>query len=101
MNDVLRFWIPVIVGAIVLAGISIVLMKRFKEKPICKYIPSLMIWLISFILFIYAIFFAPPMADIGYMIMSMMLGIATFLSFVVTMIIDAHQRNKNKSTKLK
>lgn len=95
MNDVLRFWGPVIVGIIVLVIISIGLMKKFKEKTICKYIPSLMLWLASFILFIYAFFFAKPMADIGYMIISMILGIATFLSFVVTMIIDTHQRKRN------
>lgn len=96
MSDMIRFWSPVLVISAILVTISIVLMKILKNKPLYMYVPSLMIWLVSIALFIYAIFFARPMEDIGFLVMAMIAGIATFIVFVLTMVLDVARKRKDQ-----
>lgn len=96
MSDVIRFWGPVLLIVVVLVIISVILMRRYKNYSISIYIPTLMLWLISFALFVYAIFFAKPMQDLSYMVMSLMTGVLTFIAWVVTMVIDTYKKRKRK-----
>ena len=58
------------------------------NKSFVWYVPTLILWLISIIFFIMAKFFALPMQDLGYLVMAMITGIASFLTLIVTLIIS-------------
>jgi hypothetical protein len=71
-------------------------MKTVKNKFIAKTIPTLIMWIVSFLLFLYAILFAEPMQDLGYLIMAMILGTSSLISLVIIIIIDSINKRKAK-----
>jgi hypothetical protein len=88
MDAFLRFGGLVILIVAVLVGITILLMKKFKNKIIIKVLPTILAWVISIIFFIMGAFFAQPMQDLGYYVMAMITGMSAFITLVVTIIID-------------
>jgi predicted tellurium resistance membrane protein TerC len=95
MSEFLRLWGFIILVAVILIGLSIWLMKKFKAHPMTKYMPTLAIWMLSIILFIYGRFFAESMQDLGYYVMSMITGLATFIVMIATLVID-NLRNRRR-----
>lgn len=79
----------------VLGIITILLMRKFRNNAIMRYIPTLIIWLVSIVFLVMAIFFAEPMQDLGYLVMAMITGIATFITLVITIVISKRQSRKN------
>ncbi len=96
MNDIIKFWGSVIIITVILVIITICLMKKFKHKPIRKYIPGLMIWFVSIILLIIAIFFSKPIEDLGYFIMSMITGLICLIVIIITVLFDYITKQKTK-----
>lgn len=94
MNEFVRFWGLVLVVVAILVVISIFLMKKFKKHPVYKYIPTLAIWLLSVFFFVMAVFFAQPMQDLGYFVMAMITGAATFISLILTIVISKIMERK-------
>jgi hypothetical protein len=94
MSEFLRLWGLIILIAVILIGLSIWLMKKFKEHPLTKYIPTLAIWMLSIIFFLYGRFFAESMQDLGYYVMAMITGLATFIVMIFTLIIDNLQNRR-------
>jgi uncharacterized membrane protein len=69
-------------------------MRKFKGKTMVIYIPTLTIWLISIMFFIMAIMTTESMRDLGYFVMSMITGIATFITLIATIIISKYRQRK-------
>ena len=96
MSAFLRFWGLVVLIVTILVLVTIFLMKKFNDKDIAKYIPTFMMWAISIIFFVIATFFAQPMQDLGYFVMSMITGLATLITLIITIIITKVQDRKRK-----
>ncbi|MDD2203270.1 MAG: hypothetical protein PHD78_02675 [Bacilli bacterium] len=99
MSELLRFWSLVIVVVICLVGITIALMKKYKEAAIAKYIPTLVMWLVSIFFLVMAILSSESMKDLGYLIMSMITGLATFITLIITLCIIKYNEKKQKNKK--
>lgn len=94
MSESIRFYGPILLIAIIFITISILLMKKFKKKSIYMYLPTIVLWLVSVFLFTFAIFFAEPMQDLGYIVMAMITGLATFITLIVTIVIDIYRKRR-------
>jgi uncharacterized membrane protein len=94
MSEFLRFWGLVVVVVICLVSITVALMKIFEKTSIAKYIPTLAMWLISIIFLVMAVFFSEPMQDLGYLIASMITGVATFITLIVTLFIIKYKEKR-------
>lgn len=91
----------VLVVALIVVGLSLLLMRIFKSSPMIKYIPVFLIWILSITLFIMGRFFAQPMQDLGYYVMSMITGMATFVALIVMIILERAERIKNDKNRKK
>jgi hypothetical protein len=96
MSNTIRFWGLVLISAVILILITIFLMKTVKNKFIAKTMPTLMMWSVSFLLFLYAMLFAKPMQDLGYLVMAMILGTSSLISLVIIIIVDIINKRKTK-----
>lgn len=96
MSEIIRFWGHVLIIVALLVVLSIILMKKFRKHIYYRYIPTVLIWILSLILFVFAIVFAKPMQDLGYFVMALITGVATFISLIITIIIDTYQKKKHK-----
>ncbi len=94
MSEFLRFWGLVALVVAIVTVLTILLIKRFKKVGLYKYIPTIVIWLISLFFLLYSLFFAEPMQDLGFLVLSMITGIATFITLIVTIIIDVIMKRK-------
>ena len=83
MNEMWRFWGLVLLVIIMMATISIILMKIFKKNKLISLIPAFLLLLVSISTFIKGRFFSCSLQDLGYYVMSMI----TFLASLVTLII--------------
>jgi predicted tellurium resistance membrane protein TerC len=94
--EALRFWGLVLLVVVLIVGLTILLMRIFEKRPMVKYIPTIIIWLLSIFLFIMGRFFAEPMQDLGYYVMAMITGVATFIALIITIFIEKAQTKKRK-----
>ncbi|MDD2470029.1 MAG: hypothetical protein PHI22_03795 [Bacilli bacterium] len=82
------------------SGITSFLMKKFKGKPLTKYFPTFAIWFISFISFMLGTFYAEPIEDLAFWIISIVTGLATIFVLIATIAISRVQEKKLKSKSL-
>jgi hypothetical protein len=94
MGEFLRFWGLIALVASIVIALTILLIKRFKKVGLYKYIPTIVIWLISLSFLLYSLFFAEPMQDLGFLVASMITGIATFITLIVTITIDVTMKRR-------
>lgn len=94
MRDVIVFWGPVLIISAILVFITILLMKKFKKRKYAPYIPTVVIWLVSITFLIKAIFFSQPMEDLGYFVMSMIAGVTTFITLIITIVLVKYINRK-------
>jgi drug/metabolite transporter (DMT)-like permease len=90
----IRFLGLTLVSVALLTLVTIFLMKVIKNKFIAKTMPTIMMWLVSLLLFLYAILFAEPMQDLGYLVMAMILGTSSLVTLVIIIVIDNINKRK-------
>jgi hypothetical protein len=94
MSEMWRFWGLVLLAIAIIIIISMILMKIFKKTKIVAIIPSLLVFVLSIILFIKGRFFSYAMEDLGYYIMSMIIFLAAIITLSTTLIILKIKENK-------
>jgi hypothetical protein len=92
----IRFLGLTLVSAILLTLVTIFLMKTVKNKLLAKTMPAIVMWIVSFLLFLYAILFAQPMQDLGYLVMAMILGTSSLITLVIIIVVDNINKRKVK-----
>ncbi|WP_080063373.1 hypothetical protein [Ruminiclostridium hungatei] len=93
------FYMIVSIAGILAMLATFFLGRQFKDKPLVRYIPSLLAVLAGIASYIKARFFATGFEDIGFVILALIACIVFFLSFLTAFIMGILQRNRDNAGK--
>lgn len=86
--DKLRMILIIVVMGLLIAGLQILIWRLSKEKVFFKYIPTLVLLIVTSVCIIKAVWFSTGMEDLAYFVTAMIVSGALVISFFTGIALD-------------